>query len=76
MSIRKRFSVTYLFEAKASQSDLLSLTQCIGIFCSDLSSINLFNNAAIYDAESIPSYIANASAAKELRTILLILLDC
>ena len=37
MSIRKRFSVTYLCETKASQSDLLSLPQCIGIFCSYLS---------------------------------------
>ena len=37
MSIYKAFSVAYLFEAKALQSDLLLVMQCIGIFCSDLS---------------------------------------
>ena len=29
MSICKRFSVTYVFEAKSMQNDILSLTQCI-----------------------------------------------
>ena len=49
--------------------------QCIGIFCSGLSEINLFNNAALYNAESTPSNTAQASVAKEMRIILLILLD-
>ena len=37
MYICKHFSVTYVFETKGSQSDLLSVMQCIGIACSDLS---------------------------------------